>query len=60
MRARRGTPVVHLELHTADGSGAAEVYTDLCGWRPETVPTGAGAYVALEMGAGSAAGSWSA
>ncbi len=50
MRARRGTPIIHLELHTADGPGAADVYADLCGWRPEAVPTGHGAYLSLEMG----------
>jgi len=50
MRAPRGTPVVHLELHTADGSGAAGLYADLLGWRPEVVPTGHGTYRAVEMG----------
>ncbi len=50
MRGRRGTPVIHLELHTADGARAADVYSDLCGGRPEDVPTGHGAYRSLEMG----------
>ncbi len=50
MRVSRGTPVVHLELHTADGPAAAGIYADLCGWRPEAVPTGHGEYLALEMG----------
>lgn len=50
MRSSRGTPVVHLELHTPDGSGAADLYAGLCGWRPEAVPTGRGAYLALELG----------
>lgn len=50
MRALSGTPVVHLELHTDDGAGAADVYADLCGWRPEAIPTRNGSYLALEMG----------
>lgn len=45
-------PVVHLELHTADLSGAREFYTGLCGWRPEQITVPAGSYLALEMGAG--------
>jgi uncharacterized protein len=45
-------PVVHLELHTGDLSGARSFYSGLCGWRPEqiTVRGGAGSYLALEMG----------
>ena len=50
MRGARDTPVVHLELHTPDGPAAADVYASLCGWRPEAVPTGTGAYLALELG----------
>jgi predicted enzyme related to lactoylglutathione lyase len=50
MRRLRDTPVVHLELHTPDGRGAADVYAGLCGWRPEAVPTGTGAYLALDLG----------
>ena len=50
MRGARDTPVVHLELHTPDGPGAADVYAGLCGWRPEAVPTGTGAYLALDLG----------
>jgi predicted enzyme related to lactoylglutathione lyase len=45
-------PVVHLELHTGDLRGAAALYAQLCGWRPETVPTTAGDYQALGMGNG--------
>jgi predicted enzyme related to lactoylglutathione lyase len=43
-------PVVHLELHTGDLSSARELYSELCGWRPERIDTGAGSYLALEMG----------
>jgi hypothetical protein len=50
MRSLRATPIVHLELHTADGPGAADLYAGLCGWRPEAVPTAGGEYLALELG----------
>jgi predicted enzyme related to lactoylglutathione lyase len=43
-------PVVHLELHTDDLPGARWFYTELCGWRPHSVETAAGAYVAVDMG----------
>src|SRR4051794_16560530 len=43
-------PLVHLELHTGDGPGASALYAELCGWRPERVPTCAGEYLALGMG----------
>jgi predicted enzyme related to lactoylglutathione lyase len=45
-------PVVHLELHTGDLSGARDVLAELCGWRQERVDTCAGSYLALELGGG--------
>jgi len=51
MNPIRPNPVVHLELHTGDLPGARELYADLCGWRPETLRTGHGSYLALQMGA---------
>jgi predicted enzyme related to lactoylglutathione lyase len=46
------TPVVHLELHTADLAAARAVYTQLCGWRAERIQAASGSYLALELGAG--------
>jgi predicted enzyme related to lactoylglutathione lyase len=43
-------PVVHLELHTADLTGARAFYAGLCGWRPEQITVPSGSYLALEMG----------
>jgi uncharacterized protein len=45
-----GCPVVHLELHTADETGARELYGELCGWRSERVRTCSGSYLALGLG----------
>src|SRR4051812_28983050 len=45
-------PVVHLELHTRDLPGACAFYECLCGWRPERIEAGGGAYTALELGDG--------
>ena len=45
-------PVVHLELHTADLVGACEFYERLCGWRPQRIEAGGGAYLSLEVGNG--------
>jgi predicted enzyme related to lactoylglutathione lyase len=45
-------PVVHLELHTGDLREARGFYAELCGWRPERVDTGAGAYQSLALGGG--------
>jgi predicted enzyme related to lactoylglutathione lyase len=56
MRPPRPTPVVHLELHTADLAGASALYCELCGWRPERVETDAGCYLAFEFGAPLTAG----
>ena len=43
-------PVVHLELRTGDLPRACAFYTRLFGWRAETIRTGAGDYLALELG----------
>lgn len=45
-------PVVHLELHTGDLRSARELYTQLCGWRPERIETPHGSYLALDLGNG--------
>jgi predicted enzyme related to lactoylglutathione lyase len=45
-------PVVHLELHTGDLPRACEFYAQLCGWWPQRIDTGSGAYTALELGIG--------
>jgi predicted enzyme related to lactoylglutathione lyase len=42
--------VVHLELHTGDLVGARGFYAELCGWRGQRIRTGAGSYLALELG----------
>jgi predicted enzyme related to lactoylglutathione lyase len=44
--------LVHLELHTGDAAGARAFYSQLCGWRPMRVHTGAGAYETVDMGNG--------
>ena len=49
MRAR-SNQVVHLELHTGDLPGAADVYAALCGWHGERVEAAGHSYLALEMG----------
>jgi uncharacterized protein len=44
-------PLVHLELHTSDDPEAASsFYAELLGWKPERVDTGAGYYLALDLG----------
>lgn len=48
--------VVHLELHTGDLRGAAQLYARLCGWTPERVDTPNGSYQALGMGDGPGGG----
>jgi predicted enzyme related to lactoylglutathione lyase len=45
-------PVVHLELHTGDLPRACAFYAALCGWRPERIEAGRGAYLGLELGTG--------
>jgi uncharacterized protein len=43
-------PVVHLELHTGDLRRACAFYAALCGWRPQRIEAGRGAYLGLELG----------
>jgi predicted enzyme related to lactoylglutathione lyase len=50
MMPARSNPVVHLELHTGDLARARAFYADLCGWRPEWIHSGGGAYLAVELG----------
>jgi predicted enzyme related to lactoylglutathione lyase len=42
--------VVHLELHTADGTAACTFLTQLLGWRSEEVACAESAYLAVGMG----------
>jgi predicted enzyme related to lactoylglutathione lyase len=44
------SPVVHLELRTDNLPRACAFYTQLFGWRTETVHTSAGCYVTVELG----------
>ncbi len=46
----RPNPVVHLELHTPNLPRACAFYVGLCGWRPERVDSGNGAYLTLALG----------
>jgi predicted enzyme related to lactoylglutathione lyase len=43
-------PVVHLELRTQNLARACAFYTELFGWRAETVYASSGSYLALELG----------
>jgi predicted enzyme related to lactoylglutathione lyase len=43
-------PVVHLELHTGDPSGALGFYAQLCGWKGERIQDPHGSYLALDLG----------
>jgi predicted enzyme related to lactoylglutathione lyase len=45
-------PVVHLELHTGDLSGASAFYAELFGWKHERVEAEQRSYLALELGRG--------
>jgi predicted enzyme related to lactoylglutathione lyase len=56
MRLSHPDPVVHLELHTANVTGASALYSELCGWLPELVETDAGRYLTFEFGTALAAG----
>ncbi|HEX6117078.1 MAG TPA: hypothetical protein VFY99_08245 [Solirubrobacterales bacterium] len=56
MASREIAPVVHVELHTANLARACGFYTELFGWRPETVHLGAGSYQALRTREGIDAG----
>ena len=46
------TPVVHLELHSANMARASAFYAALCGWRPEKIQACSRSYLALELGGG--------
>ncbi|HEX6461254.1 MAG TPA: VOC family protein [Thermoleophilaceae bacterium] len=50
MRPESPHPLVHLELHTDDLARATSFYERLLGWRGESVESGAGPYVTLDMG----------
>jgi predicted enzyme related to lactoylglutathione lyase len=50
MTSSSPTPVVHLELHTADLSGARALCAKLCGWRSEQIETPSGSYIAIGLG----------
>jgi predicted enzyme related to lactoylglutathione lyase len=50
MKPTTSSAVVHLELHTPDLGRARAFYAELCGWRPERVEAGGGAYEALDLG----------
>src|SRR3954470_787829 len=52
----RPRPVVHLELHTGDPSGARALYAELCGWRSEWIHTAGGSYLGLDLGRGQGGG----
>src|SRR5437763_15931847 len=43
-------PVVHLELHTGDLSGASDFYARLLRWWPARIDTEHGRYLALGLG----------
>jgi predicted enzyme related to lactoylglutathione lyase len=43
-------PVVHLELHTGDLSGASVFYSRLLSWQSERIDVGARSYFALALG----------
>jgi predicted enzyme related to lactoylglutathione lyase len=42
------TPLVHLELHTANLGRAGAFYTRVCGWRAERITTAGRSYQALD------------
>lgn len=48
--ASLASPVVHLELHTRDLSGASAFYSQLLNWREELIDTRSGCYRALDFG----------
>ena len=56
MSREAAKPVVHLELHTRDSSGACEFYAQACGWQPERIAAAGQTYLALEMGNGMGGG----
>jgi predicted enzyme related to lactoylglutathione lyase len=52
MGSRHPHPLVHLELHTGDLSGACAFYRQLLGWRTEQIEVPRGTYRSMELGAG--------
>ena len=46
------SPVVHLELHTADLERACAFYAGVCGWRTERLEAGGRPYRAMGLGRG--------
>ena len=46
----RANPVVHMELHTGNLTGACAFYEQLCGWRARRIHESCGSYLALELG----------
>ena len=50
MTSASPNPVVHLELRTGNLPRACSFYTQLFGWRAETVHAGSGCYLTLELG----------
>ena len=51
MRPGTRRPLVHLELRSPDPARACAFYERLFGWHAETVATGSGDYLALDLGA---------
>src|SRR4029079_9313622 len=56
MQSGPSQPVVHLELHTGDLSGARAFYDQLRGWNAERIHASAGSYLALDLGRGEVGG----
>ncbi len=52
MANESSAPVVHLELHTGNLPRACAFYTQLFGWRAETITASSRPYVALGLGRG--------
>jgi predicted enzyme related to lactoylglutathione lyase len=52
MTSAIANPVVHLELRTGNLARACAFYTQLFGWKAETIHAGSGSYLALELGEG--------
>jgi predicted enzyme related to lactoylglutathione lyase len=54
MHATQSRPerLVHLELHTGDRLAAAGFYARLLRWKPESLETPCGSYLALDLGGG--------
>ena len=50
MSAAAAIHIVHLELHTQNLARACAFYSELLGWRAETVHSGSSSYVALATG----------